>query len=212
MNSAFVLSNEPAAIDTTGFPQVIRRDLPGDPSGKPRVVPWLGHKIAKAVAAACHAVGQDEILGQQVQAEIEYRVKRERPSFVHIEQIQDMVEEALIELDQAKVALAYGKYRARRAVQREHEASEIGGSGEQLELATHAQLADMRGRISFAKIGLRLTMDDNDLLARLLRSTSLGLTLDERRATIILSAKSLLDSDADARFFAARILLSYIYL
>ena len=211
MNSAFVLSSEPAAIDTTGFPQVIRRDVPGDASGKPRVVPWLGHKIAKAVAAACHAVGQDEILGQQVQAEIEYRVKRERPSFVHIEQIQDMVEETLIEIGQAKVALAYGKYRARRAVQREHGVSEVGGSSEQLELATHEQLADMRGRISFAKIGLRLTMDDNDLLARLLRSTSLGLTLDERRATIILNAKSLLDFDADARFFAARILLSYIY-
>ena len=171
MNSAFVLSSEPAAIDTTGFPQVIRRDVPGDASGKPRVVPWLGHKIAKAVAAACHAVGQDEILGQQVQAEIEYRVKRERPSFVHIEQIQDMVEETLIEIGQAKVALAYGKYRARRAVQREHGVSEVGGSSEQLELATHEQLADMRGRISFAKIGLRLTMDDNDLLARLLRST-----------------------------------------
>ena len=40
----------------------------------------------------------------------------------------------------------------------------------------------MRARISFAKIGLALTMDDNELLTRLLRSTSLGLSPEERRA------------------------------
>ena len=87
------------------FPRVIRRDVPGDTSGKPRVVPWLGHKIAHAVAAACVAQGEDEIIGRQVQAEIEFRMRRERPLFVHIEQIQDLVEETLLELDYGKVAL-----------------------------------------------------------------------------------------------------------
>lgn len=43
-----------------------------------------------------------------------------------------------------------------------------------------------------------------------MRSVSLNLTAEDRRETIILNAKSLLDVDADARFFAARILLSYI--
>ena len=59
--------------------------------------------------------------------------------------------------------------------------------------------------------GLKLTLPEEDLVARLLRSVSLNLTPEERRDTILLNAKSLLDLDADARFFAARILLSYIY-
>ncbi|EDY20823.1 ribonucleoside-diphosphate reductase, alpha subunit [Chthoniobacter flavus Ellin428] len=211
-NAPFVLRNDLPAVSTPEFPQVIRRDLPGDTSGKPRVVPWLGHKIAKAVSAACFVEGQDDQIGVQVQAEIEYRLRRERPSFVHIEQLQDMVEETLIDLGHAKVALVYGKYRARRAAEREHGIGPvIEDDGQQLELATREQLGDIRARISFAKIGLKVTLNDDDLLARLLRSTSISLTPVERRDTIVLNAKSLLDVDADARFFAARILLSYIY-
>ncbi len=209
----FTLRNDLPVHGTAEFPQVIRRDQPGDASGKPRVVPWLGHKIAKAVAAACFVEGQDEEIGRQVQAEIEYRMRRERPSFIHIEQLQDMVEETLIDLGHARVALAYGKYRAKRAAERElglvHPSDD--DSGQQLELATREQLADIRSRISFAKIGLKLTIGDDDLVARLLRSTSINLTAEERRDTIVLNAKSLLDLDADARFFSARILLSYIY-
>ncbi len=207
----FTLRNDLPADGAVDFPQVIRRDQPGDDSGKPRVVAWLGHKIARAVSAACFVEGQDEDIGRQVQAEIEFRLRRDRPSFVHIEEIQDMVEETLIELGHPKVALAYGKYRAKRATERELGIVQPSDSGQQLELATRDQLADIRARISFARIGLALTIDENDLVARLLRSTSINLTPDERRDTIVLNAKSLLDLDADARFFAARILLSYIY-
>jgi ribonucleoside-diphosphate reductase alpha chain len=208
----FILRNDLPASGTAEFPQVIRRDLPGDASGKPRVVPWLGHKIAKAVAAACFVEGEDEQIGGQVQAEIESRIRRERPSFIHIEELQDLVEETLIALGHAKVALAYGKYRARRAAERALGAVPTpDDSRQQLELATHEQLADIRARISFARIGLRPTLSDDDLVARLLRSTSISLTPEERRDTIVLNARSLLDVDAEARFLAARILLSYIY-
>lgn len=207
----FVLRNDLPSNGAEEMPQVIRRDVPGDVSGKPRVVPWLGYKIAKAVAAACFVEGENEDIGRLVQAEIEFRMRRERPSFLHIEQLQDLVEETLIELGHPRVALAYGKYRARRAAERSHGQHLEGEGGQQLELATREQLADIRARISFAKIGLKLTLNDEDLVARLLRSTSISLTDGERRDTIVLNAKALLDLDADARFFAARILLSYIY-
>jgi len=212
-DTSFVLQNEPTSLLNADFPQVIRRDQPGDLAEKPRVVPWLGHKIAKAVAAACVAVGEDESIGRHVQAEIEYKLKRERPSFIHIEQLQDLVEETLIEIGQAKVALAYAKYRERRAVERE-KALLLGPEtveADQLELATREQMADMLARISFAKIGLTLSLDDEELLVRLLRSTSINLSEKERRETIVLNAKSMLDVDADSRFFSARILLTYIY-
>ncbi len=44
-----------------------------------------------------------------------------------------------------------------------------------------------------------------------MRSVSLSLTPQEQRETIILNAKNLLDVDADSRFLAGRILLTYIY-
>ncbi len=208
----FTLTNEPEHAEAGEFPQVIRRDQPtADASGKPRVVPWLGHKIARAVAAACFAEGQEESIGRQVQAEIEFRMRKERPSFIHIEQLQDLVEETLIDIGQPRVALVYGKYRARRAAERAMGGVVSDDSDSQMELATREQLADIRSRISFAKIGLNLSLSDDNVLARLLRSTSISLSPTERRDTIVLNAKSLLDLDADARFFSARILLSYIY-
>ncbi len=208
----FNLSNDLAenAI-STDLPQVIRRDLPGDTSGKPRVVPWLGHKIERAVGAACLAMGADETLGRQVRAEIEFRMRKERPLFLHIEELQDLVEETLLDLGHGKVALAYRGYRATRTAQRGAHSSILDDEPGQMELATREQLTDIRSRISFAKIGLQLALNDDDLVVRLLKSTSINLSADERRDTIVLNAKSLLDLDADARFFAARILLAYIY-
>jgi ribonucleoside-diphosphate reductase alpha chain len=196
--------------NTSEFPHVIRRDLPHAKSAKPRVVAWIGYKIEKAVDAACAAVGHDPV-GKQLQAEVEFRMKKERPLFIHIEQLQDQVENLLIELNYGRVALAYGKYRARRAAVREIEAQVAASGGEQLELASPDLTADLRLRLSFARIGLHLTLSENELIARLMRSVSLSLTPEEQRETVILNAKNLLDVDADSRFFAGRILLTYIY-
>ena len=171
---------------------------------------WIGFKIEKAVDAACAAAGHEPI-GKQIQAEVEFRMKKERPLFIHIEQLQDQVEDLLIELNYGRVALAYGKYRARRAAMREIEEQVAAGGGEQLELASPALTADLRLRISFARINLHLTLSENELIARLMRSVSLSLTPAEQRETVILNAKNLLDVDGDSRFFAGRILLTYIY-
>src|ERR1700676_2301529 len=86
------------AVGGSGFPRVIRRDLPGIKTSKPRVVPWIGQKIEKAVNAACVAVGH-EAVGKQLRVEAEFRVKKQCPLFIHIEQVQDLVEGLLIELN-----------------------------------------------------------------------------------------------------------------
>jgi ribonucleoside-diphosphate reductase alpha chain len=212
--ATFETGRTAAAADSTDFPQVIRRDLPGaQPGEKPRVVAWLGHKIARAVQAACDELGIEGNIGEQVQAEIEFKMRKERPLFIHIEQLQDLVEETLVEIGQPKVAIAYAKYRAKRAAIRELQAEQglQADNPDQLELATREQLADIRARISFAKIGLHLTLSEGELISRLLRSASMSLSPQEQRDTIILNAKNLLDVDADSRFFAGRILLTYIY-
>src|SRR3984893_18117353 len=191
------------------FPRVIRRDLPQSSLHKPRVVPWLGHKIAKAVDAACSSVDHVTV-GEQVRTEVEIRIRREHALFVHIEELQDLVENTLIELGHGRVALAYGKYRARRAALREVEAAPA-GSGAQLELSPPGVNANLRARLSFARIGLDLRLSEDELMARLLRGISMSLTPQEHRETVVLNAKNLLDVDGDCRFLAGRILLTYIY-
>ena len=219
MSTSFTLQPDSIADNTAAispesadFPRVIRRDTPQSLQQKPHIVPWLGHKIERAVAAACASVQADEAIGRQVRAEIEFKVRRENPLFVHIEQLQDLVEETLMELGHNRVALAYGKYRAKRAALRElaHEQSYQVETG-QLELATHEQLSDIRARVSFALIGLKLELTESEIITRLLRSTSMSLSPTERRDTIILNAKGLLETEADSRFLAGRILLTYIY-
>src|SRR3984893_10260931 len=211
------MSTQSLALETnlevvapTAFPRVIRRYLPGVKTTRPRVVPWTGQKIEKAVNAACAAVGHDPV-GRLLQGEAEFRVKKQFPRFIHIEQLQDLVEGLLIELNYGMVALAFAKYRARRAALREIEALATTGRGEQLELASPDRAQDLRLRLSFAQIGLHLTLSDQELTARLMRSVSLSLTPEEQRETIILNAKNLLDVDAESRCFAGRILLTYVY-
>ena len=219
MSSVFTLHSEPTDAhlgalpsDSADFPRVIRRDTPQSLQQKPHIVPWLGHKIERAVAAACASVQVDESVGRQVRAEIEFRVRKESPLFVHIEQIQDMVEDMLLELGHSRVALAYGKYRAKRAALREFTRDQsYQDETEQLELASHEQLTDIRARVSFALIGLKLDISESALISRLLRSTSLSLSASERRETITLNSKELLELEADTRFVAGRILLTYIY-
>ncbi len=203
------LAQQIGGVASAEFPRVIRRDLPQSILHKPRVVPWLGHKIAKAVDAACSSVDHVTV-GEQVRTEVEIRIRREHTLFVHIEELQDLVENTLIELGHGRVALAYGKYRARRAALREVEAA-TAGSGAQLELSPPGVNADLRARLSFARIGLDLRLSEDELMARLLRGISMSLTPQEHRETVILNAKNLLYVDGDCRFLAGRILLTYIY-
>ncbi len=219
MNTTFAFETVAADVPT-GLPQVIRRESATPPTSgslsttgtRPRIVPWMGHKIERAVGAACTACGMDTSIGREVRALVESQLLKERPLYIHVEELQDQVEQTLIELGQARVALAYGKYRARRAVVREMQGLETESPPDyQLELASSEQMADLRARVSFAKINLNLTLSDSELTGRLLRGASVGLSASERRDTLVLNAKSLLDQDADSRFFAARILLTYIY-
>lgn len=206
------MKNEAITIEEQSFvpfPKIIRRDLPNTKSNKPRLVPWNGNKIERAVNAACTELGHEPV-GNLIQNAIEARMKNERPHFIHVEQLQDMVENYLIDLNYGRVGLAYGKHRARRAAIRELEA-QTATEGDLLEHMAPNFIEDLRLRISFARIGLNLILSDKELTVRLARSVSSSLTPQELKETIILNAKSLLDVDADSRFFAGRILLTYIY-
>ena len=162
-----ILDLEQTEAAVSDFPRVIRRDLPDAPTIKPRVVPWIGHKIEKAVDSACTAIGHEPV-GKQIQAEVEFRMKKERPLFIHIEQLQDLVEDLLIELGYGHVALAYGNYRAPplRAA-RDRKPRSPAASRSSSSSPPPALLNDLRARLSFARIGLDLSLSESELIARL---------------------------------------------
>ena len=200
----------PIIVDSNGdLPRLIEPALPGAPE---QIVPWRGDKIEEAVQRASILAGAPiGHLPAQLRAEVEYRLRQERPSLLHHEDLCTLVEDLLIELGHPRVALAHSRERARRIALREVEAARQFPVLEQPELVPAELLADIRARLAFARLGLRLVLDEDRLMERLLRSVSLDLSSSERRETIILNAKSLLDLDADSRFFSARILLTFIY-
>lgn len=198
-----------AAVGLPDLPRIIEPALPGTPE---QIVPWRGDKIEDAVQRACVIAAEPSShLPEQLRAEVEFRLRKDRPSLLHHEDLCALVEDLLIELGHPKVALAHARERARRIALREVEAGRRHTTPEQPELVPTELLADVRARVAFARLGLQLVLDGEQLVERLLRSVSLDLSLSERRDTIVLNAKSLLDLDADSRFFAGRILLTFIY-
>ena len=200
----------PAVADALpDLPRIIEPALPGTPE---QIVPWRGDKIEDAVQRACIiANAPASNLPEQLRAEVEFRLRQEKPSLLHHEDLCALVEDLLIELGHPKVALAHARERARRVALREVEAVRQHPAPEQPELVPAELLADVRARVAFARLGLQLALDHDQLVERLLRSVSLDLSSSERRETVVLNAKSLLDLDADSRFFAGRILLTFIY-
>ncbi|MCH2107270.1 MAG: ATP cone domain-containing protein, partial [Planctomycetes bacterium] len=86
-----------------------------------RRVPFDRARIESAVSRAQAAVGEDDpSFAREIAELVEYSLTRRHAAAVHegtpgIEEIQDLVERALIELGRAPVAKAYILYRDRRA-------------------------------------------------------------------------------------------------
>lgn len=134
-----------------------------------REAPFDVRKIEAAVAKALAAVGeQDAGFARELASVVELTLENRYPSAAgvgaaqaapDIEEIQDLVEQALIELGRANVAKAYILYRDRRARAREalavHTSSSPGGASarQRIEVQTPERtLAWSKGRITAALI------------------------------------------------------------
>jgi ribonucleoside-diphosphate reductase alpha chain len=151
------------------------------------------------------------------------RVRARESAFVHIEDVQDLVQEELMRQGYYKVAASYVLYRAQRASQRE-ESAKADTDAAQNELQDSLIMvtqrdgsntlwdgSELKKRIQFATIGLDLNLDAAQIERELRRSIASEVTEDILKNTIILNARTLIERDADFAKFAARILLSYIY-
>jgi ribonucleoside-diphosphate reductase alpha chain len=183
------------------------------------VVPWNESKIEIACRKAFLTTKEDPESAIKIARAVGARVRRGESAFVHIEDVQDMVQEELMRQGFYKVAESYILYRAQRTRMRE-EATQPVPDAEQESLVVvrgkNGQSvfwdgSELKRRIQFATIGLDLCFDERRVERELRRSIGAEISEEGLRSTIILNARSLIEKDADFAKFAARILLSYIY-
>lgn len=185
-----------------------------------QVVPWDQNKIEIAVRKAFLFLQMDSEPAVLISEAVTQGVSQLNQAFVHIEDVQDMVQEILMRMGYFKVAEAYILYRAHRAQLREDEVKEDvedGYQGAMIMVKSENDDAffwngsDLRKRIEFAIIGLNLCIKVDEIEVELRRSLYAEMSPEDLKKTIILNARSLVERDADFGRFAGRILLTYIY-
>ena len=187
------------------------------------VVPWMESKIEHACRRAFLDEKENPESAATISRSVTERVRSRESAFVHIEDVQDLVQEELMRQGYYKVAASYVLYRAQRASQREETAQadrEAAHNELQDSLIMVTQRdgqntlwdgSELKKRIQFAMIGLDLNLDAAQIERELRRSLASEITEDILKQTIILNSRSLIERDADFAKFSARILLSYIY-
>ncbi len=192
--------------------QVIRRNN--------KIVPWDTGKVEVAVRKAFLSLGLDSAPAVEVAEAVAAHVRDQQATRVHIEEVQDIVQEELMRLGHYKVAEAYILYRAHRRHLREAEAAGQPEDARQESMLMVTRPdgttvfwdgADLRRRVEFAMLGLDLCLSREAIETELRRSLFSEMKQEDLRRTIILNAKTLIERDADFAKFAGRILLSYIY-
>ncbi len=183
------------------------------------VVPWSETKIEIAVRKAFLTIHEDPEPAASIAHAVTEVVRKGDQSFVHIEDVQDIVQEELMRQGHFKAAAHYIRYRDERARVRIHDEQLPDESAQDLFITVitddgETKLWDgleLKKRIQFASIGLNLNMPEAEIERELRRSIGAEIKEKDLKNTIILNAKSLIEKDADFAKFAGRILLSYIY-
>ncbi len=185
------------------------------------VVPWIEGKIETACRKAFLSTKENAEAAASISRAVTDRVRHRDQAFVHIEDVQDMVQEELMRQGYFKVAESYILYRAQRTRLREETGSLPPATPEQQDSLIVVRQRDgqnvfwdgseLKRRIQFGMIGLDLNLDASQIERELRRSIGTEVTEDILKNTIILNARTLIERDADFAKFAARIMLSYIY-
>ncbi|HVZ64325.1 MAG TPA: ribonucleotide reductase N-terminal alpha domain-containing protein, partial [Lacunisphaera sp.] len=191
-----------------------------------QVVPWSEQKVEIAIRKTFLSLQRDSAPAVAITRAVSERVHVSKQSFVHIEEIQDMVQEELMKGGHFKVAEAYILFRAERASARLHGTKETPLEAPAPVAAGQATMilvkkangenvfwdgADLRKRIEFARIGLDLCLSPEEIELELRRAIYDQISQKDLDSTIVLNSKTLIEKDADFAKFAGRIQLTYIY-
>ncbi|PAW70989.1 MAG: ribonucleoside-diphosphate reductase subunit alpha [Verrucomicrobiia bacterium Tous-C5FEB] len=183
------------------------------------VVPWSETKIEIAVRKAFLTIKENPEPAIDIAHAVTEKIRRGDQSFVHIEDVQDMVQEELMRQGHFKAAEHYILYRAQRSRLREEQEANAEDPNQEFMVTVSDEQGgssfwdgmELKKRISFASIGLDLCLSEIEIERELRRSIGSEISEKDLKATIILNAKSLIEKDADFAKFAGRILLSFIY-
>lgn len=182
-----------------------------------QIVPWMEHKIARALEKAFRAVNHPTDPIPHLVQRITQRAFSLGKAVVELETIQDLVIEALLLEERWEVARAYALYRARRAQERLESLRQAPLQLELLEVVepngsvTFWDGEELRARMAYAMEGLDLNLSETAIEAALRKSLYSGISRENLQKTLILNAKALMEYDADFALFAGRMLLTYIY-
>ena len=186
------------------------------------VVPWNIEKIKHAVELAFIAQNRTTELAEEISVAVTKGIVDEGLSFIHIESVQDRVQEELMRQGEYKIAEAYILYRAERAKLRQVEGAvvekpvaqapetmvliKVDGDG-----SFFWDGAELRKRIEFANDGLDSHLTFEEIFLSLKEGISSDITLSELRECVIKNARLLIEKDPVLAVFAARIQLLYLY-
>jgi len=189
-----------------------------------QVVPWNEAKIEIAIRKAFLSLQKDPTPATAIARAVSERARQVKQAFLHIEEVQDMVQEELMKSGHYKVAEDYILYRAHRSAAR----AVSGAADEPSAPAPEQQNTmvvvtrpdgstfmwngeDLKKRIEFASIGLDLCLSSDEIETELRRALFDNIALGDLNNTIVLNAKTLIEKDADFAKFAGRVQLTYIY-
>jgi len=183
------------------------------------VVPWSETKIEQAVSRAFLTLKEETAPAQAIARAVTALIRLGDQAFVHIEDVQDHVQDELMRQGHFKVAAHYVRYRDERSRLRLENPIEMEDPAQESFVtvttedgqSTFWDGAELKKRIQFGMIGLTLSMSEEAIEKELRRSIGTEISAVDLKKTIILNSKTLLEKDADMAKFAGRILLSYIY-
>jgi len=215
LNRSRKISFDREGGSTTTTIRIIRRNN--------QVVPWSEQKIEIAVRKAFLSLQRDSAPAVAIAKAVTARVLSSKQAFVHIEEVQDMVQEELMRSGHFKVAEQYIIYRAIRSAARAAHPSveEVATPPPQQSSMVVVKRAngetffwdglDLQKRIEFARIGLDLCLTNDEIEVELRRAIFDQIAQKDLDSTIILNSKTLIERDADFAKFAGRIQLTYLY-
>ncbi|XZG69080.1 ribonucleoside-diphosphate reductase subunit alpha [Chitinibacteraceae bacterium HSL-7] len=191
------------------------------------VVPFEPAKISIAVMKAFIAVQGSQAAASAAVREqvisltesVVNALARRKPEggAIHIEDIQDQVELALMRAGEHDVARAYVIYRERRASER-HARGEDQAPAEEVALSVVYEdgstrplnLTQLKALIASACLGLEDLTNQPLILAETLKNLYDGVPAEEVRKSAVLSARALIEKEPAYSFVTARLLLNML--
>ena len=185
-----------------------------------QVVPWNEAKIEISIRKAFLSLQQSPAPASEIARAVTARALATKEAFLHIEEVQDVVQEELMRAGHFKVAETFIIYRSMRAAVRGTETAAVPTAVVQPTMVVVMRPAgdtylwdghDLRLRIEFAASGLDLRLTPDEIEHELRRSVYDNISQADLAATIARNARSLIERDAEFARFAGRLQLTYLY-